>query len=149
MKDETVEARAVKIAARIMVADGLCRREDPEGCKRGYLGSNTCERCIRAWLMMKARVELAREEKEKMDIERAREILDPEHLEEYESLEPVNEACQMGRAALEKMVPLSPHPDGDERVEACQRCGSGEFLYNEDGNRNRFCGQCGQAIKWG
>lgn len=65
MKDETVEARAVKIATRIMVADGLCRREDPEGCKRGYLGSNTCERCIRAWLMMKARVELAREAKEK------------------------------------------------------------------------------------
>lgn len=80
-----------------------------------------------------------------MDIERAREILDPEHLEEYESLEPVNEACQMGRAALEKMVPRSVCLDG---IEACQGCGSGEYLYNEDGNRNRFCGQCGQAIKW-
>lgn len=83
-----------------------------------------------------------------MKIERAQEILDPEHREEYESLEPVMEACRMGRGALEKMLPLSPHPDGDERVEACQGCGSGEFLYNEDGNRNRFCGQCGQAIKW-
>ena len=27
--------------------------------------------------------------------------------------------------------------------------GSGEYLYNEDGNRTEFCGQCGQAIKWG
>lgn len=81
-----------------------------------------------------------------MKIERAREILDPEHREEYKSLEPVKEACQMGRAALEKMVPRSVCLDG---IEACQGRGSGEYLYNEDGNRNRFCGQCGQAIEWG
>ena len=30
-----------------------------------------------------------------MEIERAIEILDPEHREQYESLEPVNEACRM------------------------------------------------------
>lgn len=80
-----------------------------------------------------------------MKIERAREILDPDHREEYKSLEPVNEACRMGRAALEKMVPRSVCLDG---IEACQGCGSGEYLYNEDGNRNSFCGQCGQAIEW-
>lgn len=63
MKDETVEARAVKIAAKVMVADGICRHEDPEReCSRGYLGGETCERCIRSWLMTRARVELAREE---------------------------------------------------------------------------------------
>lgn len=83
-----------------------------------------------------------------MRIERAREILDPEHREEYETMEPVMEACRMGRAALEKLVPLSIHTDEDKHTDACQGCGSGEFLYNEDGNRNRFCGQCGQAIKW-
>lgn len=83
-----------------------------------------------------------------MEIERAVEILDPEHREHYESIEPVNSACRMGMEALVRMVPKRPHPDGNERVEACQGCGSGEFLYNEDGNRNRFCGQCGQAIKW-
>lgn len=66
MKDETVEARAVKIAAKIMLADGLCRHEDPEKeCSRGYLGGEMCERCIRAWLMTRARVELAREAREK------------------------------------------------------------------------------------
>ena len=31
--------------------------------------------------------------------------------------------------------------------ELCQR-GSGEYLHNEDGNKNRFCGQCGQSITW-
>ena len=36
-----------------------------------------------------------------MENERAIEILDPEHREAYESLEPVNEACRMGVEALE------------------------------------------------
>lgn len=34
-----------------------------------------------------------------MENERAIEILDPEHREAYESLEPVNEACRMGVVA--------------------------------------------------
>ena len=54
-----------------------------------------------------------------MENERAIEILDPEHREAYES-----------------------------GVLACPSCGSGEYLHNEDGNRCRFCGQCGQAIDW-
>ena len=46
-------------------------------------------------------------------------------------------------------VPKSPYPDGDRSIIACPSCGSGEYLWNEDGNRNHFCGQCGQAIDWG
>lgn len=83
-----------------------------------------------------------------MEIARAREILDPEHREPYESLEPINEACRMGVEALRRRVPESPYPDGDAGVMACPSCGSGEYLHNEDGNRCRFCGQCGQAIDW-
>lgn len=83
-----------------------------------------------------------------MEIARAREILDPEHREAYESLEPVNEACRMGVEALRRRVPESPYPDGDAGVLACSSCGSGEYLHNEDGNRCCFCGQCGQAIDW-
>lgn len=30
----------------------------------------------------------------------------------------------------------------------CPRCGSGEYLHNEDGNKNDFCGQCGCALDW-
>ena len=84
----------------------------------------------------------------KMENERAIEILDPEHREPYESLEPINEACRMGVEALRRRVPESPYPDGDAGVMACPSCGSGEYLHNEDGNRCRFCGQCGQAIDW-
>lgn len=54
----------------------------------------------------------------------------------------------MGRAALFRRMPEPPHPDGDESILACPTCGSGEYLYNEDGNRCCFCGWCGQAIDW-
>lgn len=37
-----------------------------------------------------------------MTNERAIEILDPEHREHYESLDPVNTACRMGMEALQK-----------------------------------------------
>lgn len=57
-------------------------------------------------------------------------------------------ANSMGVEALRRRVPESPYPDGDAGVMACPSCGSGEYLHNEDGNRCRFCGQCGQAIDW-
>ena len=44
--------------------------------------------------------------------------------------------------------PESPFPDGDISILACAHCGSGEYLHNEDGNRNNYCGQCGKAILW-
>lgn len=37
-------------------------------------------------------------------IERAIEILNPAHREHYESIDPVNEACRMGIAALSYRV---------------------------------------------
>lgn len=80
--------------------------------------------------------------------ERAAEILDPNHREHYESIEPVNEACRMGREAILRSIPDSPYPDGDASILACPNCGSGEYLHNMDGVEMRFCGQCGQAIKW-
>lgn len=41
-----------------------------------------------------------------MTIERAIEILDPEHREHYDSIEPVNEACRMGMNALKELAEL-------------------------------------------
>ena len=38
-----------------------------------------------------------------MTPERAIEILDPEHREHYESIEPVNEACRMGMEAIRRV----------------------------------------------
>lgn len=92
--------------------------------------------------------EFARKPSGRMSIERAFEILDPVHREHYKSIEPVNEACRMGRVALFLQMKESPYPDGDNSVLACPNCGSGEYLHNEDGNINNFCGQCGKALKW-
>lgn len=55
---------------------------------------------------------------------------------------------QDGRDAILRSIPDSPHPDGDASILACPNCGSGEYLHNLDGAEMRFCGQCGQAIKW-
>ena len=77
-----------------------------------------------------------------------REILDPLHREHYESIEPVNEACRLARVALYKQMKGKPYPDGDRGIVACPNCKSGEYLYNEDGNRNEYCGQCGKRIDW-
>lgn len=44
----------------------------------------------------------------KISKERAAEILDPNHREHYDSIEPVNEACRMGRAAILRSIPRSP-----------------------------------------
>ena len=83
-----------------------------------------------------------------MTIERAIEILDPKHREYYETIDPVEEACCIGINALQLKILRSPYPDGDKDILACPNCGSGEYLYNEDGAENSFCGQCGQAIDW-
>lgn len=85
---------------------------------------------------------------EKMPVERAAEILDPELAERFTSMEPVTEACRMGRDALLLRIPRSPFPDGDKSILACPNCGSGEYLHNQDEAENTFCGQCGQAILW-
>ena len=62
MKD-TVEARAVKIAAKVMQAAGLCRYDSPIKCRRIFTDQKTCEACIRRWLLSKAKRELEREER--------------------------------------------------------------------------------------
>lgn len=85
---------------------------------------------------------------EKMSAEHAAEILDPERAERFIGMEPVTEACRMGRDALRLKIPRSPYPDGDKSILACPNCGSGEYLHNIDTARNVFCGQCGQAILW-
>ena len=41
-----------------------------------------------------------------MTDERAIEILDPEHREHYENIEPVNEACRIGIAAIKRVKVL-------------------------------------------
>lgn len=81
---------------------------------------------------------------EKMSAERAAEILDPERAERFTSMEPITEACLMGRDALRLKTPRNPFPCGL----TCPNCGSGEYLYNAYELHNKVCGNCGQAIDW-
>lgn len=50
-----------------------------------------------------------------MTIDRAIEILDPEHRENYDGLDEVNEACRMGMEALKRQrwIPCSERLSGD------------------------------------
>ena len=66
MKD-TVEVRALKIAAAIMQVDGLCRYERASQCRRLYVTEKTCETCIRQWLISKAKKELREEALRKLE----------------------------------------------------------------------------------
>ena len=57
-----------------------------------------------------------------MKIERAIEILDPEHRENYDGMDEVNEACRMGMEALERTrwIPCSERlPDENDRWVLC------------------------------
>ena len=76
-------------------------------------------------------------------------VLDATRRERCEDTPRTRAACNVAQGALYLQMKASPYPGGNENVLACQNCKSGEYLYNEDGNRNNFCGQCGKAIDWG
>ena len=65
---ESTEQRAVKIAAKVMAAAGLCRTEHPELCQKSGVDRENCEKCIRGWLLSKARRELKQEEMELLEV---------------------------------------------------------------------------------
>lgn len=81
---------------------------------------------------------------EKMSAERAAEILGTERAERFTSMEPVTEACRMGRDALLLRIPRSPYKNGF----SCPNCGSSDYLYGYFDKPNKCCGNCGQAILW-
>lgn len=84
-----------------------------------------------------------------MTKERAAEILDPNHREHYESIEPVNEACRMGMEALKKQMPTRPKKSstGADLCPCCDR-----FLERREKKHGNldipYCKWCGQAIDW-
>lgn len=69
-----------------------------------------------------------------MGIERAIEILDPEHRENYDGLDEVNEACRMGMEALERTrwIPCSERMPEDGQDVLCW------YQYFRYGNYNRL-----------
>ena len=59
-KAKTVDGRALEIAAEIMQAAGLCRHDSVDKCRRLYPSDDDCARCIKNWLLARARKELQR-----------------------------------------------------------------------------------------
>lgn len=49
--------------------------------------------------------------------------------------------------ALSKNIPMNVM-HGQGVAPYCPFCRSGEWMTNEDGSQNAFCGQCGQALNW-
>lgn len=83
-----------------------------------------------------------------MTPERAIEILDPEHREHYDSIEPVNEACRLGIRAIEKCrIP--------QRVRLttstirCPRCNKQLTNRGCRKDKYKYCRWCGQLLDWG
>lgn len=57
-KATTVEGRALEIAAVIMQMDGLCRYASVEKCRHVYVDEHVCRKCIKTWLINRAKREL-------------------------------------------------------------------------------------------
>ena len=96
-----------------------------------------------------------------MTDERAMEILDPDHREHYESIEPINEACRIGIAAIKRAKELeAENAELRARLEKAievpfvvldkttgKEAGLGEIaLYEEWANSLVYCDMDGFAI---
>lgn len=76
-----------------------------------------------------------------MTDERAMEILDPDHREHYESIEPINEACRIGIAAIKRVKELEAENAAlRERLEKAVElpCKIGDTVYQTDTNGTRI-----------
>lgn len=58
---ESIESRAVKIAARIMTAAGLCVYDSTAKCRKKFVDKEVCDKCIKKWLLLKSRQELRKD----------------------------------------------------------------------------------------
>lgn len=81
-----------------------------------------------------------------MTYERAAEILDPEHREAYDSIEPVITACKMGMEALKKQIPAKVNLWENPQFGNCPYCN--EVVYRPALLKSVHCFRCGQALNW-
>ncbi len=58
MIEESFEVRALTIAVRILRAAGVCRYDDVTDCNKSNVDDKVCDKCIKSWLLDKAREEL-------------------------------------------------------------------------------------------
>ena len=88
-----------------------------------------------------------------MKVDRAIEILNPEHRENYDGMDDVNEACRMGMEALERMrwIPCSERlpdlPDGERAYRTVIVCVRGH-TFPLDYEREKVRGKTVERWKW-
>lgn len=81
-----------------------------------------------------------------MTYERAAEILDPDHREAYDSIEPVITACKMRMEALKKQIPAKVNLWENSQFGNCPLCH--EVVYRPALRKRVYCCKCGQALNW-
>lgn len=81
-----------------------------------------------------------------MTYERAAEILDPDHREAYDSIEPVITACKMGMEALKKQISAKVNLWENSQFGNCPLCH--EVVYRPALRKRVYCCKCGQALNW-
>lgn len=81
-----------------------------------------------------------------MTYERAAEILDPEHRENYDSIETVKRACRIGMDALKKQIPAKVDLWENSQFGNCPYCH--EIVYRPALLKRVYCCRCGQALNW-
>lgn len=84
-----------------------------------------------------------------MTNERAIEIL--EHMEHYESLELVEEACRMGMEALKARIPAKCEKTSTDTFYLCASCKRIIAKYEQSHGKIKipYCKWGGQALDWG
>ncbi len=86
-------------------------------------------------------------------IEKINEVLDSEyHYDEtlgYQLTSDDFEWLEKAKQALEKQIPKKlDGKDEDDLVCGCHRCYEVNALWKMNGDRNGYCGNCGQALDW-
>lgn len=97
---------------------------------------------------MTSHKEFAKDGGTDMNVQRAIEILNPAHREHYESIEPVDEACRMGIAALSYRVRKKPEylparPAPAFSLQAVRRV---KHLHNADARRTHSAGNADRLL---
>lgn len=62
MKRQRILERAVRIAAAVLLADGVCTRDEPCRGNTARYSDDKCVACLERWLCAKAEEELRKED---------------------------------------------------------------------------------------
>lgn len=83
-----------------------------------------------------------------MTVEKAMEVIDPDNGLVVPDTGGARHARLLAYFALRSKRPTKVSLNNEKRALMCKRCENTEYLFNQSGERNRYCGYCGQALDW-